>query len=40
MNLHTIDYLVLAIFFVGAAGIGLFFSRRSAKSYKGYFLGS
>jgi solute:Na+ symporter, SSS family len=40
MHLHTIDYLVLALFFLGAAGIGLFFSLRSAKSYKSYFLGS
>ncbi len=40
MHLRTIDYLVLAAFFVGAAGTGLFFSRRSAKSYKSYFLGS
>ncbi len=40
MHLATIDYMVLALFFVGAATIGLFFSRRSAKSYKSYFLGS
>lgn len=40
MHFHLIDYLVLAIFFVGAAGMGVIFSRRSAKSYKSYFLGS
>ena len=40
MHLHPIDYLILAVFFVGAAGTGVVFSRRSARSYKSYFLGS
>lgn len=40
MRLHTIDYIILAVFFAGAAGMGVLFSRRSARSYKSYFLGS
>jgi len=40
MRFRLIDYLVLAIFFVSAAGMGILFARRSAKSYKSYIIGS
>ncbi|HXC01193.1 MAG TPA: hypothetical protein VNU49_00990, partial [Opitutaceae bacterium] len=40
MHLHLIDYIILLVFFLGVAGIGVVFSRKSAASYKTYFLGS
>src|SRR5580700_9146005 len=40
MHFHVVDYLILAVFFISAAGMGIVFSRRSAKSYKSYFIGS
>ena len=40
MHFQVIDFLILGAFFAAAVGIGFFFSRRSAASYKGYFLGS
>ena len=40
MHLHPIDYIILLVFFLGVAGIGVVFSRKSAASYKTYFLGS
>ena len=40
MHPHAIDYIVCGLFFVIAVASGSVLSRRSAKSYRSYFLGS
>jgi SSS family solute:Na+ symporter len=40
MHFHAIDYVICGLFFVIAVASGSVLSRRSAKSYRSYFLGS
>jgi uncharacterized sodium:solute symporter family permease YidK len=39
MNVHLVDWAVLALYFSTMAGMGFYFSKRSRQSSDAYFLG-